>query len=429
MLLAISLSHEALAHLLLKLAVIMISGRLMGEFMRKWNQPAVVGELLAGIILGPTLLGSLLNDEFKKVFVQDDVLDLSMDVLTKISVILLLFIAGLEVEMHVIFKHRKHAMITSLGGIILPFSIGFGVPYVFPDLFGDVGSNKLLFSLFLGTALSISALPVIARTLMDLKIFKTPLGMLIISSAMVDDFLGWMIFSVILSMMGKDVSVFKVVLSSLATLVFAVFILTIGKRILNFFLAKIKSNFSWPGGIMSFIIAMGFLSASLTETLGIHAIFGAFLMGIAISDSVHVQEKVKEVIYLFVTNIFAPLFFVNIGLKVDFLTNFNLPLTVLLLVLAFMGKLIGCSISTRISGFTWRESLAVGFGMNARGAMEIILASLALQAGLIHENLFVSLVIMALVTSMIGGPAMKWLLKLSPAKDTVQNESAAVLSS
>ena len=161
---------------------------------------------------------------------------------------------------------------------------------------------------------------------------------------------------------------------------------------------------------MSLSLALCFLAAAFTEYIGIHAIFGAFIMGVALGDSEHFSERAKEIVHQFINNIFAPLFFVSIGLRVNFILNFDLGLTLIILAIAFVGKIVGSGLGTRLGGFSWKESLAAGFGMNARGAMEIILGIIALENGLINEKVFVSLVIMALVTSMTSGPLMKWSL-------------------
>jgi Kef-type K+ transport system membrane component KefB len=171
----------------------------------------------------------------------------------------------------------------------------------------------------------------------------------------------------------------------------------------------IQKKFSWPGGVLSLSLGVCFFSAALTERLGIHAVLGAFIAGIAIGDSVKLNEKAREIIHQFISNIFAPLFFVSIGLKINFIENFNLYITLIVLVIAYSGKLIGASLGAKLGGFSNKESLAVGFGLNARGAMEIILGTLALEAGLINEVIFVALVIMALITSITSGSALKWL--------------------
>jgi len=170
-------------------------------------------------------------------------------------------------------------------------------------------------------------------------------------------------------------------------------------------------------------MAFCFLSAAFTEWLGIHAIFGAFLLGVALGDSEHMSERAKEIVHQFINNIFAPLFFVSIGLKINFFTNFELLLTLAILVISFAGKIVGSGYGAFRGGFNFKESLAVGFGMNARGAMEIILGLIALENGLIDEKVFVALVVMAIVTSMTSGPLMKWALK---KKDPVKPEAQGV---
>jgi Kef-type K+ transport system membrane component KefB len=235
------------------------------------------------------------------------------------------------------------------------------------------------------------------------------MGLLVVASAMVDDVIGWMIFSVILGMIGKgsDMPIWNTILLTLA---FAAIMLTVGRGLLNRVLPWVNRKLAWPGGVLSLSLALCFLAAAFTEYIGIHAIFGAFIIGVALGDSEHFSERAKEIVHQFINNIFAPLFFVSIGLRVNFITNFDPLLTLIILAIAFTGKIVGAGLGTRLGGFSWRESLAAGFGLNARGAMEIILGLIALENGLINEKVFVSLVIMALVTSMSSGPLMKWIL-------------------
>jgi Kef-type K+ transport system membrane component KefB len=195
------------------------------------------------------------------------------------------------------------------------------------------------------------------------------------------------------------------------TILYSVAMLTAGRIIINKSLPWAQKNFSWPGGFLSISLGLAFLGAAFTEFIGIHAIFGAFIVGIAFGDSVHLTEKTREIVNQFVTNIFAPLFFVSIGFKVNFIANFDFQVTALVLIIAVICKLLGAGLGALWGGLTKKESLAVGFGMNARGAMEIILALLALQAGLINQKLFVAIVIMAVVTSVMAGPALQLLVK------------------
>jgi Kef-type K+ transport system membrane component KefB len=402
-----SLSHSELINLLLALAIILLAGRFMGEFFRRLKQPSVIGEIIAGILLGPTVLGLLFPDFFDKVFPAQNNVTLVLDGFTQVAVILLLFIAGLEVELDVVMHQGRKAAIISIFSIVFPFLIGFGFPMLYPEVFDIDEGNKLIFSLFLGTALSITALPVIARILMDLNLFKSEFGILIITSAMVNDLLGWMFFAVILSLIKPELG--TNLLGTLGiTIVFTVVMLTLGKAVFNRILPWVNNNFAWPGGILSVAIALCLLSASFTEFIGIHGIFGAFIFGVALSSSFHFKDKAKEIIHHFINNIFAPIFFVGIGLKVNFIENFDFALTVIVIAIAFAGKMIGGTLGARLSGFNMYDSLAISSGMNARGAMEIILGLLALQAGIINKEVFVAIVIMALVTSICSGPMVKY---------------------
>lgn len=409
----IKLAHNELIVLLLSISAMLIISRIFAELGKRFKLPVVMGELIVGIILGPTILGMLCPDIFNYLFPRTGNIPIALDGIFSLSVIMLLFVAGMEVQLSLVLKQGKVAVYTSLFSMIIPFLTGFAVAWFFSDIFSipDSPEPKLLFSLFLGTALSISALPVIARILMDMNLFKTNIGMVIIASAMFNDLIGWLIFSLILSLTttgpGEHLSLWYTIAYIVG---FGLFMLTIGKRIMDKTLPWMQTKLSWPGGVLSISLGICLLSAAFTEAINIHAILGAFIAGIAFGDNVHLREQAREIIHQFVTNFFAPLFFVSIGLKVNFIENFDPLIVAIVLVLAFVGKVLGAFIGARIGGMSKRHSWAVGFGMNARGAMEIILGTLALNAGLISKPIFVALVIMALVTSITSAPLMKRLI-------------------
>ncbi len=408
------LSHHDLIILLASMSAMLIFSRIASELGRKLKFPGVMGELIVGILLGPTILGEIAPDFSHSLFPKVGNVSIALDGIVKISVIMMLFVAGLEVQLPLMLKQGKAAVYTSSLSMVIPFLTGFLVAWFFPNLF-EIKDEKqhLLFSLFLGTALAISALPVIARILMDMNIFKTRIGMIIIASAMFNDLLGWLIFSFIISFMSGGASTVNVWYSIASIIGFGLFMLTLGKKLIDRALPWIQTKLSWPGGVLAILLGSCFLCAAFTESIGIHAILGAFIAGIAFGDSVHLNEKAREIIHQFVTNIFAPLFFVSIGLSVNFIENFNWLIVVIILVLAYVGKVAGAGIGAYLGGFTKKESLAIGFGMNARGAMEIILGNLALNAGLINETVFVALVIMALITSLSSAPLMRKFLELN----------------
>jgi Kef-type K+ transport system membrane component KefB len=334
---------------MVQLSVMLAFGRILAEVARKFKQPAVVGELIAGLLLGPTFLGTFAPGTFDSLFPTVGASAIVLDGFTKVAVVMLLFIAGLEVDLHIVFQQGKQAIISSTIGLLIPFFLGFIIPYSFPAFFGDVGStNHLLFALFMGTAMAISALPVIVRIMMDLKLFKTRIGMLVVASAMVDDIVGWIIFSVVLSMIGKGGEM-SVGSTLLLTVGFAAFMLTIGRGLLNRLLPWVNKKLAWPGGLLALSLSLCFAGAAFTEFIGIHAVFGAFIVGIALGDSEHMNERAKEIVHQFINNIFAPLFFVAIGLRVNFLVNFDFWLTLVIILIAFAGKIIGAG------GSAWYE--------------------------------------------------------------------------
>ena len=188
--------------------------------------------------------------------------------------------------------------------------------------------------------------------------------------------------------------------------------LTIGKSLINRALPWINKRFAWPGGVLSIAMVLCFLSAAFTEYIGIHAIFGAFIIGVALGDSEHMSERAKEIVHQFINNIFGPLFFVSIGLYVNFVTSFNLQIVIVLSILALLTKLIGAYTGARLGGLKKHQSLAVGFGMNTHGTLEVILGAIALNNGLINEEIFVAIVIMVIVSILISAPLMKYSLGL-----------------
>lgn len=417
------ISHHDLVVLLIGMASMLILSRIASELARSVKFPVVMGEIIIGIILGPTILGNFAPEVSAYMFPVSGNATIALNGITMVAVIMMLFVAGMEVQLPVVLKQGKAAVLTSTLSMIIPFALGFVTAWYYPQWFGITNEFKLLFALFFGTALSISALPVIARILIDMGLFKTKIGMIIIASAMFNDLLGWLIFSFILSSMDTTNSGNEFTYTIVYIIGFGLFMLTIGRKILDKIMPWMQQKLSWPGGVLSISLGICFLSAAFTESIGIHAILGAFIAGIAIGDSVHLKEKAREIIYQFVTNIFAPLFFVSIGLKVNFIENFNGSLVLLVLVVAYVGKVSGASLGAHFGGFNRKESLAIGFGMNARGAMEIILGTLALQAGLINETVFVALVIMALVTSLTSGPMMRLFLDQSYFNNTKQIEN------
>lgn len=405
-----TLSGNDIIVLFLGIALMLGSGRVLGELFRRLRLPTVVGEILAGILIGPSLLGRLSPDFFQWIFPATTRGSTAMEAIVYMGVVFLLLVAGLEVDLSTVLKQGKSVFAMSAFNIALPFAFGFSLAFFAPGFFG--GGGGLVLALFIGVALSITALPIIARILLDMRLLHTDFGMLVLASAMLNDLFGWIVFSVIVQLASTGIVDHQSVVRIVAlTILAAALILTVVRFLINQILPWIERHTQWPGGTIAFIISTGLVFSALTEAIGVHAIFGAFLAGIAIGDSPHLREHTKDIIDQFINNIFAPLFFVSIGLRVDFIGNFDPALTIVLVALAFAGKFAGSIVGGLFSGFDLRRSLPVGSAMSARGAMEIIIGLFARKFGIIDDPTFVALVIMALVTSVLSPILIRYFMK------------------
>lgn len=394
--------------MLLALATLLGTARILGQIAQWLHQPSVLGELLAGILLGPTILGQVLPQTYTALFPATGPNALALDVITNLAIVLFMLVAGLEVDLSTIWRRGLVALKVGTVSVVVPFLLGLGAAFAAPHLLGrTTGADPLIFALFFGTAMAISALPVIIKTLFDLDMYRTDLGMVIISAAVLNDLLGWTVFAIILGMLDSGSGQrFSPAVTIGLTLVFAGLVLTVGRWLNHKLLPYLQAYTASPSGVLAYAMTMAFLGAALTEWIGIHAIFGSFLVGIAIGDSSHLRERTRFIIDQFVSFIFAPVFFASIGLRVNFVDHFHWPLVASVFVIACAGKLIGATLGAYWAGLPRRESWALGFAMNARGAMEIILGLLALRAGVISDQLFVALVVTAIGTSALSGPVM-----------------------
>lgn len=394
--------------LLIQIILMLSIARILGSLARKLGQPAVLSEILGGIILGPTVFGALNPALWRELFpLSGDSFQL-LNALANLGLIMFVFIAGMEVDLNYLRGREKSAISTSISGIVLPFVLGYATVILIPQLWHTSIKDLQLFAIFIGTALSISALPVIARILMDLDVMKAELGGIIMVAATINDIFGWSIFALIPTSLETDVRLSWDL------------ILTIGMLAMTFgVLYLIKKKRSNPtglpwGGIID-LIALAMLAASLASQLsGGHCIVAAFLAGLILSERRFRKEGILKRIYLPVMTILVPIYFVSLGLRIDFAADFDATTVLMIFAIACAGKIIGAGLGAKAAGMDNRKSLAIGFGLNARGAMEIALASAALHYGLIEGQIFVALVIMALGTTVICSLGLPWLLNIGP---------------
>lgn len=382
-----------------------------GYLMRRLGYPSVLGELLGGILIGPSILGMFAPGIFAGLFPKHAGINTARDVVLTIGMLFFLFSTGLELKLTRLKEHTGAIILTSLLGMVIPFAVGFGAVLVFPAFWGAY--DGLMLPFFIGTALCISALPVIARILTDLGLLDKELGGIVISAAVIDDLVGWSLFAASLGMMNNsgdgDYALWMkfVLLLGVIAIVWA-----LSRWLVRPFLRWVQRVFDWTGGLIALAAIWIFGAAALAEVLGLHPVLGAFQVGVALGQGLETEKKTPayETIHQFAVGFFAPLYFVSVGLKADFVSNFDLALVLVVLFIACLGKFVGAGLGARLGGMSVRESLAIASGLNARGAIEIILASVALEYGIIDQRIFVALVVMALVTSMLSGPLMRILI-------------------
>jgi Kef-type K+ transport system membrane component KefB len=322
-----------------------------------------------------------------------------------------MFVAGLELDPGRLRGRARAVVVVSLSSIAVPFALGMTLALACPPLFPPT-AEPLARALFLGTALSISALPVIARTLFDLGLQRTALAGLVLAAATVDDVVGWSLFAVI-SRRGAGAAQ---VAASLALLVaLSALALTLGRRLVRRLRPVVRRFVPLVAPRLAVAASLAFLAGAVAVALGLHPVFGAFLAGAVLSQGEH-REEVHATCEAVALGVLAPLYFVGIGLRTNLWRDLDVPLAAAIVVCACAGKWGAAVLAGRLVGLARRESLALGSALNARGAMEILLASVALEQGLIEERLYVALVVMAVVTTALSGPLLSR-LALRPAAD------------
>lgn len=416
------MQHSEALLFLLSLAVLLGAARLLGELANRLGWPAVVGEILAGVVIGKTVLGRFAPGAFEWLFPPGAPATMLSGYKT-VAVVLLLVVAGLEIDLTAVRRSGRALFYTSVFSAIIPAACGYAFGFLLPDASLADPSRRSLHAAFLGIALAISALPVITRTLMDLGLMKSDIGMLVLSAAVVNDIVGWIGFSVLVREIGEGhAGSGNGLWASIGlTIGFLVITLVVLRPVVDRWLRAMEPS---PGEaapttrVLSMVMVLALLGAAATEALGIHAVFGGFVVGLAIGDSARLREHTRHVLEDFVTSVFTPVFFATMALHYDFVRSFDPLLTLVVVVIACAAKVFGSALGAKLGGAGKREAFAIGFGMNSRGAMEILLAVIALEAKIINEQMFVALVVMAIVTSLISGPAMARLLR--PAASPVQ---------
>jgi Kef-type K+ transport system membrane component KefB len=413
---------------LAQIVTILIVSRIFAFIFKKIHQPTVIGEIIAGIALGPSLLGLLFPEFSSALFPENSLGNLSL--LSQVGLILFMFMVGMELDIKVIQNKVRDAVVVSNAGILIPFTLGIGLAYFIYENFAPKGVPFLSFGLFLGLAMSITAFPVLARIVQERGMHRTCIGTLVITCAAADDITAWCLLAAIIAI-AKAGSF----LSSLYVILLAIGYVIIMIKVVRPFLKRVGDLHDSRENMSKQVVAIFFLtlliSSYTTEIIGIHALFGAFLAGTIMPENSKFRnifiQKIEDVALV----LLLPLFFVFTGLRtqIGLLNDIYLwKITGLIILVAITGKFMGSAIASKIMGQNWRDSLTIGALMNTRGLMELVVLNIGYDLGILSPEVFSMMVIMALVTTFMTGPALDIIERIFKPKVNIIQEKISQFS-
>ena len=403
-----------------QIMLLLLVGRLIGEAMLRIKQPAVTGQLLAGLVLGPSFLGLIWPDAQHLIFPAAKEQKAMLDAISQFGILVLLLLTGMETDLKLVRESGKASISASLAGIVVPFLCGVALGEFLPDSMLPDPSKRLITSLFLGTALSIASVKIVATIIGEMNFMRRTVGQVIMASAIIDDTVGWMVTAVIFGLAQEDhLDTFNLAKSIIGTVAFMAISLTIGRRVVFFIIRWVNDNFVSDFAVITAILLIMGGMAMITDLIGVHTVLGAFVAGILVGESPILTRHIEEELRGLITAFFMPVFFGTAGLSAD-LTVLKDPmllaLTVGLIAIASLGKFGGAFCGGKLGGLSKRESLALGCGMNARGSTEVIIATIGLSMGALTHNLYTMIVTMAIVTTMAMPPTLRWALSRLPVR-------------
>jgi len=403
-----------------QIVVLMVVGRLLGEAMLRLRQPAVMGQLIAGLLLGPSLFGLLLPDAQHALFPKNPEQKAMIDAISQFGILLLLLLTGMETDLKLVRQTGRASLYASLMGIVIPFLCGVVLGEMLPDSMLPDPEKRLITSLFLGTALSIASVKIVAMVVREMNFMRRVVGQVILASAIIDDSIGWIIVSIIFSLaLHGSIEAGSLAQSVIGTLLFMVASLTVGRRLVFFVIRWVNDYFVSEFAVLTAILVIMCLMALITHLIGVHTVLGAFVAGILVGESPILTRHIDEQLRGLITAFFAPVFFGIAGLSAD-LTILADPQIALftagLVLVASLGKFAGAFVGAELGGLTRREGLALACGMNARGSTEVIIATVGLSMGALNQNLFTMIVAMAVLTTMAMPPTLRWALSRIPMR-------------
>ncbi len=396
--------------LLTQIALILLAARGVGFVLRRFSQPQVVGEMLAGILLGPSLLGLVAPSLSASLFPEETLPHLAA--VSQVGVVIFMFLMGVEVDPTLLREHGRAALITSQAGLLVPFVSGalLGL-FLYPALAPE-GVDRAHFALFMGTAMSITAFPVLARILDERGLSGSSLGTVALASAAINDVFGWSMLSIVVLLTRAQEIETSVAATLLGLLAFAGVLLLLARPLLQRLTDAFVRRGALTNDLMALVLLLALGSSLASEMAGVHALFGAFALGVLVPRRSGFAQALVSKTQDLVVVLLLPIFFALTGLqtRIGLIDGAEMwAYCGLVLLVAFAGKLGGVSVAGRLAGLSWREAGALGSLMNARGLVELVILNVGLEIGVISPALFTMMVVMALVTTLVTTPLLEWI--------------------
>jgi Kef-type K+ transport system membrane component KefB/nucleotide-binding universal stress UspA family protein len=402
------------------IVAILIVSRLLGEAMQRLGQPAVIGHLIAGILLGPSFFGLIWPEAQHALIPTDPAQKAMLNGLAQFGVLLLLLLTGMDTDVALIRRIGRPAIAISVTGIAVPFVCGVVIALLLPETLLPHPEQRFVTALFLGVAMSISSIKIVAMVVHEMNFMRRDLGQIIVASSIIEDSIGWIIIAIVFGVSGAgSVQIGSLVASVLGVAVFLALSMTIGRWLVAFTIRFVNDNFISELPVITLILIIMGLMALATASLGVQTVLGAFVAGLLVGESPILTKQINNQLRGMITSFFAPIFFALAGLSAD-LTTLKSPTlaiaTLALILAASIGKFAGAFVGGAIGRLSGKEALALAIGMNARGSTEVIVASIGLSIGALSQNLYTMIVVMAVLTTCAMPPSLRWSLTRVPLR-------------
>ena len=414
-------SEHAVVVFIGELGLLLLVGRLMGEVAQRIGQPSVMGQLIGGLLLGPSVLGVLWPHAQHTIFPSGMAPKVMLEGVSQLGILMLLLLTGMETDLPLVRRVGRTAVVVAIAGVVVPFACGIWLGEMLPDSLLPKPEARLVTAIFLGTALSISSVKIVAMVVREMNFMRRDIGQIIVASAILEDTIGWVIIAIAFGLASAGtIDAWSVGRAVLGTMLFLVASLTIGRRIVFHLIRWTNDNFGSEFPVITTILIIMIAMALTTQWIGVNTVLGAFVAGVLVGESPILTRHIDEQLRGLIVALFMPVFFGLSGLSADLTILKNPDLALLavgLVLIACVGKFLGAFVGGKIGGLTRSESLALASAMNARGSTEVIVASIGLSMGVLSQNLFTLIVSMAVVTTLSMPPMLRWALKRLPMRE------------